>query len=54
MAQNDVVDLDKAIEEITVSELFPKPEAIIDKPYSGRRIGDNFKKFISRGLGSTT
>ena len=51
MAQNDVVDLDKAIEEITVSELFPKPEAIIDKPYSGRRIGDNFKNLLVEDLG---
>ena len=52
MAQDDIVNIDPALEEIEISQLFPeKPGAIIDKPYSGKRVGDSFKNFLVEDLG---
>ena len=52
MAQDDIVNIDSALEEIEISQLFPeKPGAIIDKPYSGKRVGDSFKNFLVEDLG---
>lgn len=51
MARDDVVDLDPYIEDIEESQLFQYPEAVATRPYSGDRVGDEFKNFLVEDLG---